>query len=67
MGTLENHDTKTQTTVGSEVVTNASSGSGNGASGHHADPQAGRGGNNPKAGMGSDRLPQGKLDSPRVP
>ena len=67
MGTLQDHDTMVPESNDSKVVTNATSSNIGGASKYHSDPQSSRGGNSAGAGMGSDRLPQGKLDSPKVP
>jgi len=73
MATLSNRSFKpmkesSMTSVGSKMpnTTGASSGwnEGSGGAGPHRPV---RGGNRARAGSGSDRLPQGKLDSPKVP
>lgn len=67
MTLLSNHDTKIPVSTNSEVKTGPVSGSAPAGSKHANDNVASSGGSGAKAGMGSDRLPQGKLDSSRVP
>ena len=67
MGTLENHDNMTPTSRDSKVVTSATSVGTGDPSKHHDSPQGASTPVTSKVGMGSDRLPQGKLDTPKVP
>jgi len=67
MSTLGNHSTGLPLSSDSKVVTSAVSGQAGPSSKHHSEPSGASGGSGAKAGMGSDRLPQGKLDSPKVP
>ncbi len=66
MGTLMNHDNMTPTSQGNKVMPTVSSNKVSSASKHHHEDVASGGLNQAKAGMGSDRLPQGKLDTSRT-
>jgi hypothetical protein len=66
MGTLANHDTQVSTSSDDKTVTSASSTGAGSSSKHHSEPRDSRGKNSSTAGMGSDRLPSGKLDSSRT-
>lgn len=66
MGTLANHDTKMPTARSSKVRATVSSSKVTSASKHHHEDIASSGHSNPKAGMGSNRLPDGSLDTART-
>ncbi len=66
MGTLANHDNKIPTSQGSKVRATVSSSKLTSASKHHVEDVQSSGLNQARAGMGSDRLPDGSLDTRRT-